>query len=127
MKVHGIAIQQPYAGLIASGEKTIETRTYPAPSWILGKPIALIETAGKSRLFKSRVIAIIEIGPSWKYESKESFYADFDQHKVGPDSLFSFEKSKQKWAWPIKKITLLDKPKVLRKRCGIVYTKDISV
>lgn len=127
MKVHGIAVQQPYADLIAKGKKIIETRTYPAPSWIIGKPIALIETPGKSRLFRSRVIAIIELGPSKKYESEKDFYADFDLHKVGPDSLFSFESSKEKWAWPITKTYLLAKPKVLRKRCGIVFTKDINV
>jgi len=127
VRIHGIAIQQPFAELIASGQKVIETRTYPAPSWLIGKPIALIETSGKSRLFKSRVIAIVEFGPSWRYESKSSFYADIGQHKVGPESLFSFENSKEKWAWPIIKVTLLSKPKVLRKRCGVVYTKDISI
>lgn len=127
MKVHGIAIQQPYAQLIVDGEKVIETRSYPAPGWIIGKPIALIETPGKSRLFKSRVIALVEIGPSWRYLSKVSFDSDFSQHKVSPESPFSFDNSKQKWAWPINKVTLLTKPKVLRKRCGIVYTKNISI
>ncbi len=127
MKVHGIAVQQPYAALIATGEKVIETRTYPAPDWAIGKPIALIETPGKSRAFKSRVIALIEIGPSWKYETRDAFYADVDKHKVEPDSLYSFERSKEKWAWPITKVTALTKPKVLDRRCGIVFTKDISI
>jgi len=36
-----ITIWQPWASLIAYGKKTIETRSWPAPTWLIGQRIAI--------------------------------------------------------------------------------------
>lgn len=127
MKLKGISIQQPYAHLIVTGKKVIETRTYPIPERLVGKKLALIETSGASRKFKARVIGIVEFNTSWKYNTLAEFRKDEGKHLVSEGSAFDYDSKKGKWAWPIKEVTALDKAKVLRKRCGIVYTNDISI
>lgn len=39
--VAGLTLWEPYASLIAVGAKRIETRSWPAPSWAIGQPIAI--------------------------------------------------------------------------------------
>lgn len=39
-----LSLWQPWASLIADGRKKIETRSWPAPQWLLGKRIAIHAT-----------------------------------------------------------------------------------
>lgn len=122
----GINIQYPISKLIIGGNKSVETRTYPLPDNYVGKEMALIETPGKLGNFKSRVVAIITFGPSFKYENKTKFYADMDRHFVAPDSLWAWNPLKPKWGWPIIHIRVLKRKKEITQRLGIKYTKNIS-
>ena len=42
-----ITLHQPWASLIAEGPKTVETRSWAAPQWLIGKRLAI--HAGKTR------------------------------------------------------------------------------
>lgn len=124
----GINIQYPISQLIISGEKTIETRTYPIPPSYINQEMALVETPGKDGSFKSRIIAVIKFGPSIEYSSKKDFYADSIRHCVTPKSVWAWDNSKGKWGWPILYLKILKSPIPLRnKRLGIKYTKDLEI
>jgi hypothetical protein len=122
----GINIQWPISQLILSGEKTIETRTYPIPKKYIGKKMLLIETPGKTGTFKSRIAGIIKFEDSFCYQSKEEFLRDVNRHFVGEDSDWAWT-NKKKWGWPVTLIRRFAKPIPLKKRIGIRFTKDIFI
>jgi hypothetical protein len=74
----GINVQQPWAELIVSGRKTVETRHYRAPPGYIDKIIALIETPGSHKNFKRRVRGFVIFGQSFRYRSREHFASDYD-------------------------------------------------
>ena len=121
----GINIQFPISQLIVSGEKTIETRNYPIPKDYIGKEMVLVETPGKFGKFKSRTVAIVQFGQSFRYASKASFYADANKHCVTVDSPWAWQGEGPKWGWPITKLTKLSEQKPLTRRLGIKYTKHL--
>ena len=51
----GLNVQAPWTGLLISGEKSVETRSYPLPKKYVGEKLALVETPGKSGSFKRRI------------------------------------------------------------------------
>ncbi len=51
--IRGLTLWQPYATLIAVGAKQYETRSWPAPDWLIGKPL-LIHAAKR---FDDQVLA----------------------------------------------------------------------
>jgi hypothetical protein len=122
----GVNIQWPISELILSGEKTIETRTYPLPEKYLNQPLLLIETSGKSANFKARVVAIIKFTKSFKYESKKKFYEDINLHKVDPKSMWAWQDEKPKWGWQVEVIKKI-KPILAPKKKGIVFTNSIKI
>src|SRR4051812_33618820 len=102
--LRGLTIQYPWADLILSGRKTIETRFYPLPSKYVGMEIAIIETPGARGEFRSRLVGIVIFGPSFLYRDAQEFYADSARHLVRPDTLrFSWKhgQGKAKWGWPV--------------------------
>lgn len=123
----GINIQFPISRLILSGEKTIETRTYPIPSGYINQEMILVETPGKSGKFKSRAIAIIKFGPSFEYKSEAAFYADSGHHCVDPNSPWAWDPQKGKWGWPVQVIKTFRAPKPVKQRLGIKFTKNIEL
>lgn len=123
----GINIQYPISRLILSGEKTIETRTYPLPKEFVNSWVAIVETPGPSGEFKSRIVAIAKFGESFEYESEKKFYKDTTKHRVDRSSPWAWTSSKPKWGWPILQIIELKKPELLSKRIGIKYTRDLNV
>ena len=98
---------------------------YPIPDDYIGKEMALVETPGKSGNFKSRIIAIVQFGQSFKYNSKSEFYRDADKHCVTENSLWAWDSKKGRWGWPVKVICAFTHPIATKKRLGIKYTKDI--
>lgn len=122
----GINIQFPISQLIISGQKKIETRTYPIPSAYVGQEMAIIETPGASGNFKARIIGTIVFGDSFQYKSKSEFYKDSAKHKVTPDSPWKWA-DKPKYGWPILKIIKLKEPKVAPQKKGIRYTVGIEI
>ena len=121
----GLNIQWPISKLILSGEKTIETRTYPLPEKHLNKILVLVETPGKNGGFVARTIALIQITGCFKYNSKKEFYADYKYHKVSTDSPWAWSNIKPKWAWQVKVVKKLN-PKIVSQK-GIVFRKNISI
>lgn len=123
----GINIQFPISQLILSGEKSIETRTYPLPKKYIGQEMAIIETPGKGGRFKSRVVGIIVFGESFRYPSSKKFYEDQTRHRVSRDSDWAWNPDKGKWGWPILKVSLLERPLEIDGKAGIVYRSGITI
>lgn len=122
----GINIQWPISELILSGEKTIETRTYPIPVKYKGKEMILIETPGKAGNFKARMRAIITFSDCFQYNSKTAFYKDSSKHLVTPSSEWSWT-DKPKWGWKIHVIKIFKEPLPIQKRTGIKYSTGITL
>ena len=123
----GINIQFPISKMILEGSKIIETRTYPIPKQYIGQEMVLVETPGKDGKFKSRAVAIVKFGPSFKYNSKAEFYADSVRHRVTPDSPWAWNAKKGKWGWPLEVVRKFEQPLSIHKRLGIKYTKNLEV
>jgi hypothetical protein len=78
----------PFADLIASGEKTIETRPNTRLDSQSGKRLKIIRTTGVGS--EARVVGEVTIGPRKFYGTKEEFDADLGKHFVTEDSKFAF-------------------------------------
>lgn len=120
----GINIQWPISELILTGEKTVETRTYPIPEKYLNKEMVLIETPGPKGKFKARTRAIIIFTECFQYKNKKNFYADFDRHKVEKGSVWDW-KDRPKWGWKLVKVKLIDAISVKKK--GIKFTVNVEI
>lgn len=130
INIPGINIQAPWSQLILSGEKTIETRTYPLPAHLIGKELAIIETPGTARRFKRRVIGTVVFGESFQYSDAKRFYADSRLHLVKPDSehfTWKDAQGKRKWGWPILRVKRLDASIPNTFRAGIVFSKKVPI
>ena len=124
-KYTGINVQFPISELIISKEKTIETRTYPIPDRYVGEEMILIETPGKKGKFKARMRAIVVFTSCFKYSSEKQFYKDVRRHCVTRDSDWAWVPGKEKWGWEVVVRRVFKTPLPLKKRSGIVYSKDI--
>lgn len=122
----GLNIQFPISQMILSGEKTVETRTYPLPGKYKSKPILLIETPGNNKTFRTRASGIVVFGESFPYHSKKEFYADFNRHKVDESSIWAW-KGKRKWGWPIERFIAFKIPVEISQKRGIVFTTKIQI
>lgn len=123
----GINIQFPISQLILSGEKTVETRTYSIPVKYLGKDMVIIETPGKPRKFKARIVAIIRFSECFQYKNSEQFYLDIKRHCVTPNSEWAWITNKPKWGWVIAHVKVLAKYQTITKRIGIKYTTRLNI
>lgn len=121
----GINIQWPISELILSGEKTIETRTYPLPKKYLNKEMILIETPGPDGNFIARNRAIIKFTDCFLYKSEAEFYNDYDSHLVDKGSPWAWTTNKPKWGWKVVLKQAIKVQPALQK--GIVFTKSISI
>ena len=72
----GINIQSPWAELLLTGLKRIETRKYPLPQKHDAEWMWLIETPGKLKHFKARVVGIIQFAETFEYKNIEQGRAD---------------------------------------------------
>jgi hypothetical protein len=125
--VPAINIQWPISTLILSGQKSIETRTYPLPEKYVGQELALIETPGKDGKFKARITALIRFGKPFQYRSEKDFYRDYNKHRVDKESKWRWKSESPKWGWPVEVIEIVDPPMALSCRTGIVFTKKVSI
>ena len=122
----GINIQWPISEEITSGRKTIETRTYAIPEKYLNQELLMIETPGKSKSFKSRIVAIVKFTSCKKYNNKTEFYNDNMRHLVDKNSPWAWN-DKPKYGWEIKIIKIFSPPIIFSGRKGIVYTNNIKI
>lgn len=123
----GINIQYPISQKILSGEKRVETRTYPLPKKLVGVDLLIIETPGRAGKFKARIAGIIRFGDSFKYESKKAFYEDMPRHHVDRASPWAWKEKTCKWGWPIQTVQRFETPITMKKRTGILYTHNITL
>lgn len=122
----GINIQAPWARLILDGVKTIETRNYPTPVKYLHQWMWLIETPGKSRVFKSRVIGKVKFSRCKIYKNMSDFHSDFSSHMVdNGNSDFGWCEEKTKWGWEIGGVISCSEFAPPNPR-GIVYCRPFS-
>lgn len=122
----GINIQWPISQLIITGEKTIETRTYPLPEKLLNTDLIMVETPGKLGKFKARNVALIKFTECFLYKSREDFYMDYDRHRVLPDSPWAWKEESPKWGWKVEVLKLISPPQECLSR-GIVYRSNIKL
>ena len=131
--IPGINIQWPWSQLLLSGEKTIETRSYPIPDKYIGQDLAVIETPGrdgkkKAGITTAQVIGIINFGQSKQYLSKASWLKDASHHCVKPDDpMFAYKEDTLKFGWPVLKFTKFKTPKPAPKKRGIVFASACQV
>jgi len=124
----GLNVQQPWAKLILSGEKTIETRYYRLPDKHVGRPIALIETPGANGKFRARIIGIIIFNSSFEYKSKSQFSADNRKHLVNADDKhLGWKKGRTKWGWPIARVVSFKSPILAPSPRGIVFCSHCKI
>jgi hypothetical protein len=124
--IPGINIQFPISRSILSGEKTIETRTYPIPNHYLNKELLFIETPGPEGKFKASAVGIIRFDSCFKYETQEIFYSDEKRHKVSKESPFAW-KQEPKWGWEIGYLQPFKEAYPINQIRGIVFTKSLTV
>jgi len=126
--VTGINIQSPWAYLLVRGIKSVETRTYPLPVKYAGEPLLLIETPGKSRKFKSRIIGEITFSHSFKYKDELDWKMDYNRHRVDSSSpLYSWNDKKPKYGWVVSNIKEYDEPLQINCRKGIIFTTGLQL
>ncbi len=123
----GLSVQWPISGLILSGEKTVETRTYPLAKSYLNQEMLIIETPGKRGAFQARVVAIVRFTNCFQYKNSREFYADIKRHHVSPKSDWAWNNKKPKWGWEIEIVKKFDSPIKPSKRVGIIYTKNLPI
>ena len=125
----GLNMQAPWAEMIVSGRKVIETRFYPMPAKWVGQPLAIIETPGKSGKFKRRLAGFVCFAQSSCYPDKASFAADDAKHLVKVDDpVFGWkDENKPKWAWPIQWAEAYRQPLAPDFRAGIRYARAVEI
>lgn len=123
----GLNIQYPWSHLLINGLKTVETRSYPLPDKYIGEPLALIETPGKNKKFKSRIIGIIVFSHSFKYQDKDFWLGDFNRHKVSDiDKQFAWN-NKAKYGWVVSNVIRFNQPIDAPLKKGIVFTTNCHI
>jgi hypothetical protein len=121
----GLNVQEPWASLLLSGRKTIETRTYTCPSGFLGVPVGLVATR-RANDEKAALIGVVRIESCVRYDSLEAFRADEHRHLVTRGSDYDWiDRSKPKWGWTVLVLATCSVPFPLQGRRGIVWTREL--
>lgn len=121
-----INIQFPISELILTGQKVVETRTYPIPKKYLNTEIFMIETPGKTGRFKARVVGILKFTKCIKYIDKEDFYLDMDKHCVTPNSQWAWQ-DKPKFGWCLTVVDVFDQKISYPHKKGIRFTTNVTI
>ena len=120
----GLNIQTPWSSLLINGVKSVETRSYPIPRKYIGVPLALIETPGKSRKFKSRIIGEITFSHYIKYSDENQWKSDYPRHKVhAACPFYNWDNNKPKYGWVVSNIVKYNTPIDVTRTKGIIFTK----
>ncbi|CAD7698812.1 unnamed protein product [Ostreobium quekettii] len=89
-----LEVQEPWCKLLLSGAKTIETRRYPLPDDLLGRPLSLLQTPegapGQSGLPdivpqghpSAQLVAHIAFSEVKEYRSLQEWKADEKLHQL---------------------------------------------
>lgn len=131
MIVTGLNIREPYASLIATGQKRIETRTYRFPDRLIGEKLAIVATGvGHAKIIGSMVVV-----DCFPYRDEDHFRSEFKHHLVSRGSQFDWRDGRPKYGWVVTDQTLfreyIEAPTatgmVWRKACPIWTPETIGV
>lgn len=125
--MQGINIRSPWSTLLINGVKTVETRSYALPTKYEGVELALIETPGKSRQFKTRIIGTITFSHSFQYKDQLQWYMDYNRHRVPSDDLLFAWNDKPKYGWVVSNVKVFNVPIDPPKKRGIIFTSGCLV
>lgn len=120
----GLNVQEPWASLIVSGDKTVETRTFACPQQYMNRPIGVVATQRESSP-QSALIAILIIGDSFRYRDRLVFREGKHEHRVAKGSLYDWQDERPKWGWRVVILAAVDPEAIPLPRRGIVWTKNI--
>ena len=95
---------QDFIGEILSGKKTIETRNTPSLDPYLGKRVGLVRT-GKG---PAMLLGFATIKESFIYYDRQSFDADYELHKVAPDSPYYIKDAGTKVAYILEDVESIE-------------------
>mmetsp|Transcript_3807 Transcript_3807/g.9991 ORF Transcript_3807/g.9991 Transcript_3807/m.9991 type:complete len:917 (+) Transcript_3807:110-2860(+) len=119
-QIFGLELQNPWAGLVVDGKKSIETRSYALPPSLIGKKIMIIEScsgqAGVSSLGNcislsqtetdrgTKIIGWCIFSSIKEYTTGKDFRAEENQHLVTQDSGYGWKEGKTKtvYGWIVK-------------------------
>lgn len=129
----GINIQWPWSQRILSGDKLVETRTYPLPEKYIGQELAIIETPGRQRKSSTgprsaQIIGIVVFSGSFQYRSRAQWRNDKVRHCVDVDDiLFGWANDRLKFGWEIQSVFKLRNPLEAPKRRGIIFASNCLI
>jgi len=116
-------LNNKFADLIVSGQKSIETRRSRSLDNLIGNRVKIVRTTGKGD--EARVIGEVTVGEPIQYRTRAEFAKDYDKHLVDEDSDFAFQDG-GKFGYPMINPERYDSPYPMPKRKGIVYTKEVG-
>jgi hypothetical protein len=114
-----LEVQAPFSREILNGRKTIETRAYALPEYLLQQPILLLETVTGSVGVSSladvmqlpaegiQVLGFVVFSESFEYISSDDWESDRDAHLVPLESGYNFKPGSdegRRWGWKIERI-----------------------
>ena len=106
-----IFIKGPFDRLIASGEKTLETRGNRLPEKYIGKPLVMKNE-------KNEAVGEVTFKGSRKIETKEEFDSLRNQHLVEEGSPFDFGNRKQTYVWEVDNVKKYSEPQKIEPMKG---------
>ena len=121
-----LEVQAPFSQYIATGRKTIETRSYPLPDELLKRPILLCESSHGVAMVSNikgdvvlrgqeglHIIGVITVNKCEEYKSFEEWEQDREQHMVPPSSLYDWSPTPtgRRWGWFIEAVENYEQPK----------------
>lgn len=116
-------LNNKFADLIVSGQKSIETRRSRSLDNLIGNRVKIVRTTGKGD--EARVIGEVTVGKPVQYRTRAEFAKDYDKHLVDEDSDFAFQDG-GKFGYPMINPERYETPYPMPKRKGIVYTKEVG-
>ena len=119
----GINVRDPFATLLASGRKQVETRRYKPPQHLVGNRVAIIQTG----LGSAMIVGYAHLDSYYQYESKDHWHADSDRHRVPPGNEFDWVDDSPRFAWEMSNATMLDNPIHPPAKRGRLYVKNCTI
>jgi hypothetical protein len=129
----GVNIQWPWSELLLTGQKLVETRSYPLPLKYKDQWLAVIETPGprgskEAGINKARIKGLIQFHDSFAYPHSKAWLEDYRRHLVSPDDAsFAFDPNKEKWGWLVNRTLLFAHSIEAPKKRGIVFASVCEI
>lgn len=104
MIMPALYVRSPWANLIASGTKAIETRHYKPPDHVIGEWVAIVQPRCRGNP-KARVRCLAYISGFYKYRDKQHWADELTSHRVNScDPDFGWKEDKPKYAWKLQMV-----------------------